>query len=98
MTAPAPVVDVAARCHVREMNIERFVSGQRKAVNFIFAAFVILISGMWVTTLCDWRLNLGWGWDKQILWLAPPMMLFAVVLRFLCMVIFRFVGGDPNGS
>ena len=80
------------------MNIERFVAGQRKGVNLVFAAFVVLISVMWVATLCDWAFKLGWGWDRQLLWLAPPMVLFAVVLRFLCMAIFRFVGGDPNGG
>ncbi len=80
------------------MNTERFIADQRKGVNYILAAFVILISIMWVATVCDWALNLGWEWDKQILWLAPPMILFAVVLRFICMAIFRFVGGDPNGS
>ncbi len=75
------------------MNSERFIAGQRKGVNFVFAAFVILLSAIWGTTLCDWALNLGWGWDRQILWLAPPMMFFAVVLRLVCMAIFRFVGG-----
>jgi hypothetical protein len=80
------------------MNTERFVAGQRKGVNFVLAAFVIFASVMWSATLCDWVFNLGWGWDRQILWLAPPMMLFAVVLRFFCMAIFRLVGGGVNGS
>ncbi|WP_277983900.1 hypothetical protein [Sphingomonas faeni] len=67
-------------------------------MSFVFAAFAILVSVMWGATLCDWAFDLGWGWDRQILWLAPPMMLFAVVLRFVSMAIFRFAGGDPNGS
>ncbi len=80
------------------MNTERFIAGQRKGVNFVFAAFVFLISVMWVASVCDWVFNLGWGWDRQILWLGPPMLLLGVVLRFLCMAIFRFIDGDPNGS
>ncbi len=78
------------------MNTERFIAGQRKGVNFVLAAFVTLLTVMWSATFCDWVFNLGWGWDKQIIWLAPPMMLFAIVLHFVCMAIFRFVGGDPN--
>lgn len=80
------------------MSLERFVAGQRRKLNFTSAAFVILLSGMWAATLCDRVFNLGWGWDSKILWAAPPMVLFAVVLRFLCMVIFRFVGGEAKGS
>jgi hypothetical protein len=74
------------------MNIERFVAGQRKGVNLIFAAFFVLLLVMWVATVCDWAFNLGWGWDRQIIWLAPPMMLFAVFVRFCCMAIFKFFG------
>lgn len=80
------------------MNTERFIAGQRKGVNSVFGAFMIVISVMWSAALCDWTFNLGWGWDRQILWLAPPMMLVAVVVRFVCMAVFRFVGGGPNGS
>lgn len=79
------------------MNIERFVACQRKGVNLIFAAFFALVLAMWVATVCDWAFNLGWGWDRQIIWLAPPMMLFAGFVRFCCMAIFKFVGGDFNG-
>lgn len=80
------------------MDTKRFVARQRRGVNRVLAVFVILLSVMWVATFCDWAFNLRWGWDRQILWLAPPMMLFAVVLRFCCMAIFDFVGNDRNGS
>jgi hypothetical protein len=80
------------------MDTERFVAGQRKGLNLFFATFAILLSAMWGATLCDWAFHLGWGWDREILWLAPPMMLFGVVLRFVCMAIFRFVDGVRNGS
>ena len=80
------------------MNIERFIAGQRKGVNLVFAMSVALLSVMWVATICDWAFNLGWGWDRQIIWLAPPMILFAAFVRFCCMAIFKFVGGNFNGS
>lgn len=80
------------------MNIERFVNGQRNAVNRTFGAFAALVAAMWVATICDWAFDLGWGWDKQIIWLAPPMILFAIFVRFCCMVIFKFVGENFNGS
>ena len=78
------------------MSTDSFIAGQRRGANFILTAFAIVISFMWAATLCDWTFNLGWGWDREILWLAPLMLLFAVVLRFLGMAIFRFVGDDLN--
>lgn len=80
------------------MNIQRFVAGQRKAVDIILTMFVALLSVMWIATVCDWGFNLGWGWDKQIIWLAPPMLLFAMLVRFCCMAIFRFVSDNFDGS
>ena len=80
------------------MGIERFVAGQRKGVHLIFVGFLVLLSVMWIATVCDWTFDMGWGSDRQIVWLAPPMMLFAVFVRFCCMVIFRFIGGNMNGG
>ena len=80
------------------MNIERYVAFHRKGVNLIFAMFAALAVVMWVATVCDWAFNLGWGWDRQIVWLAPLMLLFATFIRFGCMVIFRFVVGNSSGS
>lgn len=74
------------------MTHERFLAGQRKGVNAFFVIFVCLVTAMWVATLLDWAFNLGWGWDRQILWLGPPMVLFAAFVRFCAMAIFRFVG------
>lgn len=73
------------------MSNEKFIAGQRKSVGIIFAIFVSLVAFMWVATLLDWAFSLGWGWDRQILWLGPPMVLFAFVLRFCAMAIFKFV-------
>ncbi len=85
-------------CNTTAMDQRRFVQQQRKGVNAVFVAFAVLATVMWVATLCDQVFKLGWGWDRQILWLAPPMLLFAVVVRFCCMAIFRFIDGASNGG
>ena len=79
------------------MDNERFVAGQRKAVNLIFVMSAGFIVAMWVAAVCDWAFNLGWGSDTQIIWLAPPMLLFGAFIRFCCMAIFRFIGGNSSG-
>ena len=78
------------------MNTERFIARQRKGVNVVFAMLVILLSIMWSATLCDWVFKLGWGWDRQILLGAPLMMVFAIILRFFCLAIFRFTANILN--
>lgn len=85
-------------CDAVTMDQRRHIRLQRKGVNAFFVAFVALVSVMWVATLCDQVFVLGWRWDRQILWLAPPMLLFAIVVRFCCMAILRFVEGAANGS
>ena len=80
------------------MKLERFVTGQRKGLNLVFMMFVALLSVMWIATVCDWAFNLHWGWDRQIIWLAPPMLIFAALVRFCCLAIFKSVGGRANGS
>jgi hypothetical protein len=57
--------------------------------------FVGLVTFMWVATVIDKTFGMGWGWDSQLLWLAPPMVLFAVLLRFCAMAILKFVGRNP---
>lgn len=76
------------------MDQKKFVDGQRKGVDAICALFVIVIALMWFATLLDYIFNFGWGWDRQILWLGPPMIVFAFLLRFCARAIFKFV--DSN--
>ena len=73
------------------MDIAKFIAGQRKSVNVIVRIFVVLLTVMWMATLVDWAFSLGWGWDTQILWLGPPMVLFAFLVRLCAMAIFKFV-------
>jgi hypothetical protein len=77
------------------MGLERFILGQRRSVNCVFALFVSLVTFMWLATLLDQSFDMEWGWDRQILWLAPPMVLFALLVRFCAMAVFKFVGRNP---
>ena len=74
------------------MRMDRFVNGQRKAVNLVCVAFVALVTIMWIATALDKTFGMGWGWDSQILWLGPPMLLFTILLRSCAMAVLKFVG------
>jgi hypothetical protein len=76
------------------MTYERFVDGQRRGVNFISKAVIGLVCVMWIATSVDWAFDMGWGWDRQGLWLGPLMVLFTLFLRLCAMRIFKFV--DDN--
>jgi hypothetical protein len=65
--------------------------------NFTIAVIIVGMCGMWLATLADQTFHLRWGWDHQILWLAPLIVLFALIIRFAGHIIFRFVGAvSPN--
>jgi hypothetical protein len=76
------------------MRLARFIAGQRRAVNRGSVVSVGVLMFMWVATLLDTSLDLRWGWDRQILWLAPPMVLFVVFVRFCTMTIFKLAARD----
>lgn len=76
------------------MTDDSFITGQRKGVNIIFAMVASLATVMWCATALDVTFDLQWGWDRQILWLAPLMVLFAAIVRFFAKAIFKFVEGN----
>ncbi len=47
---------------------------------------------MWMVTVADVILNLGWGWDQQIIWIAPIICLGALATRLAGHMIFRALG------
>jgi len=55
-------------------------------------AVVVAALLMWVATLADHFLGLGWGWDVQIIWIAPIIVAGALVTWLLSRIIFRWVG------
>lgn len=76
------------------MGNERFIAGQKRSINVIFVAFCCLVTALWIATVLDWAISLGWGLDRQVLWLGPAMVVFAVLVRFGAMAILRIVGTD----
>jgi hypothetical protein len=55
-------------------------------------AVIVAVLGMWLATVADQSFHLGWGWDRQILWLSPIIALGTMLVRVLGRVIFRWVG------
>ncbi|KTT75825.1 hypothetical protein NS319_00385 [Sphingomonas sanguinis] len=76
------------------MRYERFVDGQRRGVNFISKVVICLVCVLWLATFFDWAFDMGWGWDRQILWLGPSMVLFTLLLRLCAMAVFKFVDNN----
>ena len=58
-------------------------------------AVIVVVSGMWLATLADRTFHLGWGWDRQILWVAPIIGVGAMFVRLVGHMIFRWVGALP---
>ena len=77
---------------------DRFLAARRRGVNRVFLMFVGLALLMWIATLCDQALNLGWGWEKEGLWDLPLMVLFAAFVRFCSLAIIKLTGSLFNGS
>jgi hypothetical protein len=61
-------------------------------VNRACVLIVGLLTLMWVAALLHVTFNLGWGRDSQIPWATPPMVLFALFVRFCALANFEFVG------
>jgi hypothetical protein len=66
-------------------------------VNRACVLIVGLLALMGVAALLDVAFNLGLGRDSQILWATPPMVLFALLVRFCALAIFKFVGRHSYG-
>jgi hypothetical protein len=58
-------------------------------------AVVVVVSAMWLATVADRLLHLGWGWDRQILWIAPIIVVGAMLVRVIGHGVFRLVGAAP---
>ena len=49
--------------------------------NISFVAITVMVSFMWLATIADRLLGLKWGWDRQIIWIAPIILLGAIIVR-----------------
>lgn len=74
------------------MDTKAFVERQKRGFETVIRIFAIVVSLMWFAAMLDHWLDLGWGWDEEVLWMGPAMIGFAVVLRFVGHAIFRFIG------
>ncbi len=70
----------------------RFVVG---SFNVVGKAIIVATCLMWLITLADLLLGLGWGWDKQGLWLAPIIIVMGIAVLMGGNAIFRLVGAAP---
>lgn len=76
------------------MSLESY---NRFAVRSFEISILMVIIGatlMWLATLADHFLALGWGWDPQIIWIAPVIVAGALLTRTLGRLIFRSVGAS----
>jgi hypothetical protein len=71
----------------------RFVVRSFNAVGKTIIAVACL---MWLIPLADLLLDLGWGWDKQGLWIGPNFVIMGTVVLIGGNAIFRLLGAAPT--
>ena len=76
------------------MGTKAIVERQKRGFDTVIRIFCIVAALMWLAAMLDHFLALGWDWDPKVLWMAPLMMGFAVVLKFVGHAIFRFIGSN----
>lgn len=77
---------------------QRYVHHQCKAMNIMLGLTFALMMPVWLATICDQLLHIGFGWDRQLLWLAPSAIIFVALFRIFCIAIFRFAAGMFKGG
>lgn len=77
------------------MASDRYYRGVVGSFNIILLAVAVAGCLMWLATVADRLFSLGWGWDRQILWIAPIIIGGAIIVRLVGHTIFRAVGAIP---
>lgn len=77
---------------MRQSGTERFAVG---GFNVSTIAVIAAVSLMWLATVADRMFDLGWGWDRQILWTASIIVIGTLLTRLIGHGIFRWVGATP---
>lgn len=77
------------------MATERYNRVVVRSFNIVGRTLVAAACLMWLTTLADLLFGLGWGWDKQGLWIGP--IIIAIGIATLCggNLLFRLMGAAP---
>lgn len=80
------------------MRYERFDAWFRKEFDWTFWSIVAVVSVIWAATILDFALSLGWGWNSQVLWAAPLVLLIAFAVRIWKVAIDKLMDRFRNGS
>ena len=78
----------------RGMSSDRFHRLNVRGTEIICWIAVAMAALMWVATVADHLLGLRWGWDIDIIWVAPIVGGGALLVRALARVIYRWVGAS----
>ena len=93
MSAFDPIADIRASAHHSpRMSHERYNRFVVRSTNISLWMVAIVAGALWVATLADHILSLGWGFDIQGLWLAPLIATGALLVRAISLAIFRVFG------
>lgn len=74
------------------MSPERFHRFNVRSTEIICLVGAAMAALMWLATVLDHLLDLRWGWDIEIIWIAPIIIGGALLTRTLARVIFRWMG------
>src|SRR5690242_19980717 len=87
-----PIADISSVAHPTVMSLDGYNRFVVRSTDWSLWAVVAISSLMWIATIADHFLDLGWGWDVQIIWIAPIVVAGALLTRVLSRAILRWVG------
>lgn len=87
-----PIADISPVTHHAAMTLDGYTRFNVRSFNFMCWAAVVTSVIMWVATIADHVLQLGWGWDIQIVWIAPIIAGVALLTRLLGRAISKWMG------
>jgi hypothetical protein len=74
------------------MSLERFHRFNVRSTEISCLVIAVMAALMWLATAADHLFGLRWGWDVEIIWIAPIVGGGALLIRTLARAIFRWVG------
>jgi hypothetical protein len=74
------------------MWLERFIRPTATSTEVVCLAVAAGAALMWLATVADHVLGLGWGLEAEGIWTTPLIGVVALLVRILARVIFRWIG------
>ena len=74
------------------MSPDRFHRINARFTEIICLAVAAIVALIWLATVADYLLRLGWGWDIENIWTAPIVVAGALLVRTLARAVFRWIG------